>query len=284
MTGTAAHPAAQAHVEAVVDQSGTSFRWSMKLLPETKRQAMYAVYAFCREVDDIADEPGARERKERELDAWRDEIAALYDGRPSRPTTNALADAMQHFRLPQEAFLAVIEGMAMDLRGEMRAPSEDDLRLYCDRVAGAVGRLSLPIFGGAGGFEDDLARALGEALQLTNILRDLGEDARLGRLYLPRERLRAHGIEGDDPSAVLAHPNVAAVCAEMAQTARDRFAESAALIARGDRALLRPCRVMMAVYRRILDGLERRGWGDPAAPYELPKSTKLWLALRHGLF
>ncbi len=275
--------APQAHVQEIVDRSGTSFRWSMKILPPEKRQAMYAVYAFCREVDDVADEPGDPARKEAELDAWRAEIAALYAGTPTRPTTRALAEALGHFDLPQEAFLAVIDGMAMDLKGEMRAPDAATLHLYCDRVAGAVGRLSLPIFGGASRFENELARALGEALQLTNILRDLGEDARLGRLYLPRERLRAHGIETDDPGAVLAHPNVGAVCRELATAARRRYADSAALIARGDATLLRPCRVMMAVYRRILDGLERRGWDDPGAPYDLPRTTKLWIALRHGL-
>jgi squalene synthase HpnD len=275
---------ARAHVRAVVDGSGTSFGWTMRVLPEKQRHAMYAIYAFCREVDDIADEPGEAATKVRELSAWRAEIDAVYGGSAQRPTAIALAEALGQFALPKDAFLAVIDGMAMDLHGDMRAPSEETLHLYCDRVAGAVGRLSLAVFGGAEGIAEPLAKALGEALQLTNILRDLGEDARLGRLYLPRERLRAHGIDSDDPVAVLAHPNVGAVCAELAQRARQRFAESSALVARGARRPLKPCRMMIAVYGSVLSGLERRGWRDPRAPFRLPRRTKLWLALRYGMF
>lgn len=275
---------ALAHTRRIVDRSGTSFRWSMKVLPPEQRDAMYAVYAFCREVDDVVDEPGDREAKERALAAWRAEIDAVFDGSPTRPTGRALAAAMRKYALPKAAFLDVIDGMAMDLSGAMRAPSEADLHKYCDRVAGAVGRLSLPIFGGAGENAPALATALGEALQYTNMLRDLGEDMRLGRLYLPRERLVAHGIDSDDPATVLAHPNIGAVCDELAQHARQRFAESAALIAQGDRRRLKPCRVMMAVYQRILDGLVARGWSDPTAPFRLSKPTKAWIALRYGIF
>jgi len=275
---------ALAHARRIVDRSGTSFRWSMKVLPPEQRDAMYAVYAFCREVDDVVDEPGDREAKERALAAWRAEIDAVVDGSPTRPTGRALAAAMRKYVLPKAAFLDVIDGMAMDLSGAMRAPSEADLHKYCDRVAGAVGRLSLPIFGGAGENAPALATALGEALQYTNMLRDLGEDMRLGRLYLPRERLVAHGIDSDDPATVLAHPNIGAVCDELAQHARQRFAESAALIAQGDRRRLKPCRVMMAVYQRILDGLVARGWSDPMAPFRLSKPTKAWIALRYGIF
>jgi phytoene synthase len=256
----------------------------MKVLPPNKRRAMYAVYAFCREVDDVVDEPGDPRAKERELEAWRGEVEALYHGAPTRPTGQALADAVQEYALPKDAFLAVIDGMAMDLSGMMRAPSEADLQLYCDRVAGAVGRLSLPVFGGAGNNVAALATALGEALQYTNILRDLGEDLRLGRLYLPRERLMAHGIETDDPATVLAHPNIGAVCGEIAHAARARFAESAVLIAQGDTKSLKPCRVMMAVYQRLLAGLEDRGWDNPTAPFRLSKPTKVWIALRYGIF
>jgi phytoene synthase len=275
---------ALAHARRIVDRSGTSFRWSMKVLPPEQRDAMYAVYAFCREVDDVVDEPGDREAKERALAAWRAEIDAVVNGSPTRPTGRALAAAMRKYVLPKAAFLDVIDGMAMDLSGAMRAPSEADLHKYCDRVAGAVGRLSLPIFGGAGENAPALATALGEALQYTNMLRDLGEDMRLGRLYLPRERLVAHGIDSDDPATILAHPNIGAVCDELAQHARQRFAESAALIAQGDRRRLKPCRVMMAVYQRILDGLVARGWSDPTAPFRLSKPTKAWIALRYGIF
>ncbi|NQV80396.1 MAG: presqualene diphosphate synthase HpnD [Alphaproteobacteria bacterium] len=274
---------ARDHVRGVVDRSGSSFGWSMRTLPLAQREAMYAVYAFCREVDDIADEPGDPVARARELERWRDEIDAVYAGSPTRPTGVALAGAVKSFALPKYAFAAIIDGMAMDLRGDMTAPTEVVLSQYCDRVAGAVGRLSLTIFGGADSVADELAHVLGEALQFTNILRDLGEDAQLDRLYLPRERLRAHGIEANDPATVLAHPNIGAVCAEVARHARNRFAESAALVARAD-SRLKPVRMMIAVYEGILSGLEQRGWGDPGAPYRLPRRTKLWIALRHGIF
>ncbi|MDA1059462.1 MAG: presqualene diphosphate synthase HpnD [Proteobacteria bacterium] len=274
---------ARNHVRGVVDRSGSSFGWSMRTLPPAQREAMYAVYAFCREVDDVADEPGDPVARAHELENWRTEIDAVYAGSPTRPTGVALAGAVRTFGLPKDAFGAIIDGMAMDLRGDMTAPTEAVLGQYCDRVAGAVGRLSLTIFGGADRVADELAHALGEALQFTNILRDLGEDAQLGRLYLPRERLRAHGIVSYDPATVLAHPNIGIVCAEVARLARQRFAESAALVARAE-SRLKPVRMMIAVYEGILSGLERRGWDNPGAPYHMPRHTKLWIALRHGIF
>lgn len=275
---------ARAHVRQVVDRSGTSFRWSMKALPPDQRQAIYAVYAFCREVDDVVDEPGEVKAKADALAAWRAEIEAVYGGSPALSTGLAIADSLKTFALPKAAFLDVIDGMKMDLDGVMRAPSEADLYRYCDRVAGAVGRLSLSIFGSTGDKAHSLAAALGEALQYTNILRDLGEDMRLNRLYLPRENLVKHGIESDDPAIVLAHPNIGAVCDELARHARQRFGESTALIAQGDTKRLKSCRVMIAVYQRILDGLEARGWGNPTAPFHLSKPTKAWIALRYGIF
>ena len=274
---------ARAHVRQIVDRSGTSFRWSMKVLPSDQRQAMYAVYAFCREVDDIVDEPGDVKAKADALAAWRAEIEAVYDGSPALSTGLALADSLKTYALPKAAFLDVIDGMTMDLNGVMRAPSEADLSRYCDRVAGAVGRLSLSIFGNTGDKANSLAAALGEALQYTNILRDLGEDMRLNRLYLPRENLLKHGIESNDPTIVLAHPNVGAVCDELARYARERFGESTALIAQGDIKQLKSCRVMIAVYQRILDGLEARGWGNPTAPFHLSKPTKAWIAIRYWI-
>ena len=188
--------AARAHVQAVVAASGSSFYWSMRLLPRAKRDAMYAIYAFCREVDDIADGAASPAAKLAELDGWRVEIAALFAGRPSRPTTRALALPVSRFALPRAEFDAMIDGMEMDAGERMRAPSLAELERYCRCVAGAVGLLSVHVFGTRGPQLEQGALALGEALQLTNILRDLAEDAGRGRLYLPRELLDRHGISG----------------------------------------------------------------------------------------
>ena len=192
--------AAQAHVQSVVTASGSSFYWSMRLFPRAKRDAMYAIYAFCREVDDIADGDASPAAKLAELGGWRHEIAALFAGRPSRPTTRALARPISRFELPRIEFDAMLDGMEMDAGERMRAPPLAELERYCRCVAGAVGLLSLRVFGPHGRRLDLGALALGEALQLTNILRDLTEDAARGRLYLPRELLEQHGIASHDPA------------------------------------------------------------------------------------
>ena len=191
--------AAQAHVRAVVIGSGTSFYWGMRLLPAAKRNAMYAIYAFCREVDDVADGDAPVAAKLDQLAGWRREIDALFEGRPSRPTTLALLDPVARFDLPASEFHAMIDGMEMDAKDSMRAPPMSELIRYCRCVAGAVGLLSIRVFGAHGEEVRRGALALGEALQLTNILRDLSEDATRGRLYLPRELLQQHRIAGSDP-------------------------------------------------------------------------------------
>ena len=181
--------ASQEHVRAVVADSGTSFYWGMRLLPAAKREAMFAIYAFCREVDDIADSEASPASKQAELALWRAEVEALYAGRPSRPTSLALAAPIERFELPRAEFDAMIDGMEMDASEAMRAPPMAKLERYCRCVAGAVGVLSVRVFGARSPDRDAGAVALGDALQLTNILRDLVEDAGFGRLYLPRELL-----------------------------------------------------------------------------------------------
>jgi phytoene synthase len=275
--------AALAHVRAVATRSGSSFLWGMRLLPRARREAMYAIYAFCREVDDIADEGGSPAEKQRALAGWREEIERLYGGHPTRPITRALLRPIADYALPKAEFLAIVDGMEMDAQQDIRAPSLADLRLYCRRVAGAVGVLSVHAFGAMEPEAHDLALAEGEALQLTNILRDLAEDGARGRLYLPRELLRRHGIESDDPQAVLRDPGLAAVCGDLAALAEERFAEAKRLMAHCRRGPMRPARIMLAVYWRLLHRLKRRGWGDLNAEVRLPKAEKLWLALRHGL-
>jgi presqualene diphosphate synthase len=278
-----ADAAAQAHVQTVVRTSGSSFYWSMRLLPRAKRDAMYAVYAFCREVDDIADGAAAAPAKLAELGAWRREVSALFAGRPGRPTTRALAVPVIRFGLPQAEFEAMIDGMEMDAAERMRAPPLPELERYCRCVAGAVGLLSIRIFGADGPQLDRGALALGEALQLTNILRDLSEDAARGRLYLPRELLERHGIAAREPAAVLRHPALPEVCGALAGRARQRFAEAERLLGGGDRRQLRAALVMMQVYRRTLERLLARGWQRLDQPVRVARPERLWLALRYGL-
>ncbi len=273
----------QAHVDRVVARSGTSFLWGMRMLPAERRRAMRAIYAFCREVDDIADEPGDVAEKRRALAAWRAEIGRLYDGRPEWPTTRALLGPARRFGLPRAEFLAVIEGMEIDAAPAVRMPTLDDLLGYCRKVAGAVGMLSIHAFGAPEPPGPRIAETLGDALQLTNILRDPGEDAALGRLYAPMDMLARHGAPAGPPEAAIAHPGFAAVRAELAGLARDRYAEAAGLIADRRGRELRPAAVMMAVYRETLDRLEARGWERIDGRVRLSRPRKAWLALRHGL-
>jgi len=275
--------AARAEAEAIVVRSGTSFRSGMRILPPRQRVAMYAIYAFCREVDDIADEPGTPAAKIAALEAWREEIERLYDGRPSRPVARALLGPIGGFDLPKAEFLAVIDGMEMDAREDIQAPTPEDYALYCRRVAGAVGMLSVHVFGEVGLAGRELAEVLGEALQTTNILRDLAEDGRRGRLYLPQDLLRDAGIEATSPAAVLAHPALPIACDRLAERAEALFARARAVLARCDRRKVRPARVMLEVYHRILRRLVARGWRRLDSPVRISAAMKLRILLRHGI-
>ena len=276
--------AAWAHVRTVAERSGSSFLAGIRILPRSRREAMYAIYAYCREIDDIADDPLPIDEKSRLLAEWRKEIERLYAGAPSRPTTHALLGTVGEFDLRREDFLALIDGMEMDADGSAtHGPTMETLDLYCDRVASAVGRLSIQVFGDSGEAAHEVAWALGRALQLTNILRDLREDADRGRLYLPSDLLAKHGIVTRDPDAVLADTALTDVCNDLAEVARQRFEDSASAIARCDRRAMRPATVMMHVYGRVLDGLLRRGWRRLEERVSVPTATKIWIAIRHGL-
>ncbi|MCG8692348.1 MAG: presqualene diphosphate synthase HpnD [Minwuiales bacterium] len=273
-----------AHVRQVVADSGSSFFWGMRILPQERRDAMYAIYAFCREVDDVADEPGSDAAKAEQLAEWRAEIERLYERRPTRPTTLALVLPVESFNLPKEEFLAIIEGMEMDAQNAMFAPPMDQLTAYCRRVAGAVGLLSIRVFGATKPPADEFALTLGDALQLTNILRDVREDADMGRLYLPRDLLVANGIEIGDIDSIVNHPNLPAVCKSLSETAALRFEQARDMAAQCDRNALRPALIMMDVYERILRRLVQRGWQTLHPPVKLSKPEKLWIVARRGLF
>ena len=266
-----------------VEAAGTSFYWAMRLLPKHRRNGMYAVYAFCREVDDIADSERPVAYKIAALAAWREEIDALYTGNPRHLIAHALSEPTVRYRLRPRDFLAIIDGMEMDAREDIRAPDLATLDLYCARVASAVGLLSVHVFGDSSDAAHAVAESLGRALQLTNILRDLDEDAGRGRLYLPREILDRHGIRGTDPTAVIRHPALPAVCREVAAIAEQHFLSSVSVMENCSRRAMRPAAVMAAIYHATLSALLRSGWRDPATRVSVSKPLKLWLVLRHGL-
>ena len=253
----------------------SNFYLAMRILPQAQRNAMYAVYAFCRAVDDVADDRvGTRDERRAELDRWRADIAALYAGRaPARVAD--LAGPVRRFGLDQADFLAIIDGMQMDVDEDICAPDLAKLDLYCDRVASAVGRLSVRIFGVPDALGPKLAHHLGRALQLTNILRDLDEDAEIGRLYLPREKLVEAGIATTDPHAVLSSPGLARVCDFVATEAERHFAAANAIIRQAPRATTIAPRLMRDVYHLILQKLKARGWSAPRERVRTPKAQVL---------
>ena len=272
------------HVEAVVRRSETSFFWAMRRLAKGKRQAMFALYAFCREVDDIVDNPGEKVAKRLALLEWRDEIERLFAGCPRTLTCQALLPAVSRYSLQKDDFRAVIDGMEMDARDYVRIADMDELKLYCDRVAGAVGRISTDIFGLPRPFSEVLANSEGLALQLTNIQRDLVEDSKLGRLYLPADVLAAHEItDTGDLARVLDHPRLPRVCEELTGIAIRNFEEAINIAHQCDADCVRPAMMMLQVYRRVLERLQHRGWKDLATPVSLSKPLKLWIAVRYGV-
>jgi presqualene diphosphate synthase len=268
-------------VAAAERASGSSFYNAMRILPRAQREAMFEIYSFCRQVDDIADSSGPRGERREELARWRADIDGLYAGK-AVPRTHGLQAPLRNFGLRREDFHAVIDGMEMDVVADIRAPDDATLELYCDRVASAVGRLSVRVFGMEERDGIALAHHLGRALQLTNILRDLDEDAAFGRLYLPAEALREAGIAATDPPPVLAHPALGKACAPVVARARGHFVEADAIMARNARRTVRAPRIMAEAYKLILGSLVARGWSHPRRPIHLPKSRLLWIIMRHA--
>lgn len=275
------YPRALADVKARVAASRTSFHAGMLILPRARREAMYALYAFCREVDDIADESPTREESARGLQQWRSRISALFRGTAEDSITAALAPAINRFGLVESDFQSIIDGMAMDAATVICAPDMLTLDLYCDRVASAVGRVSVRIFGDASPAAMKLSYHLGRAFQLTNILRDLAEDAGRGRLYLPEEMLAKHGITSRVPAEVLRDEGLPAVCRDLAALTCGHFAAADEAMQICRPGAMRPARIMRAYYGAIFNRLVANDWRDPAARVCLPKWKKLWLVLRH---
>ena len=272
-------------VEAVKDKaSGSSFYSAMRLMPKRQRDAMFAIYAFCRMVDDIADDGiGTRAERHEQLVAWRADIEALYAGHPPE-RAQFLSAPVAQYGLRKEDFLTVIDGMDMDVAMDIVAPDLATLDLYCERVASAVGRLSIKVFGMEEGPGFALAHHLGRALQLTNILRDIDEDAAISRLYLPREYLLEFGVTSLDPKKAVQDPNIDKVCRRLAALAHRHYDEASRIMRARPKGRVRTPRLMCAVYSETLRQTEMQGWLPPRKRVSLSKTQLLAIVLRYGIF
>ena len=264
-------------------RSGSSFYYSFLFLPPQRRRAITALYAYCREVDDVVDEMQDPAVAQAKLAWWADEIGRLYDGDPQHPVTRALAPHLLAFRIRRDSLMLVLEGMAMDLR-QNRYLDYPALERYCHNVAGGVGELSAGIFGASEERTFEYARRLGLALQLTNIIRDVGEDARRGRVYLPLDELQRHGVTVADLLAGRYADGYLPLMRFQAQRARDLYAAALAALPAADRLAQRPGLIMGAIYATLLDEIEREGFRVLHQRVALTPLRKLWIAWRTWVF
>lgn len=258
-------------------KSGSSFYYSFLFLPPQKRQAITALYAFCREVDDAVDEISDPEVAAKTLTWWRQEIDQTFQGSPSHPVGHALQTALSHFDLHSEYFHEIIDGMEMDLQ-QHRYPAFKHLALYCHRVASVVGLLAAEIFGYQNRKTLKYAEKLGLAFQLTNIIRDVREDAERGRIYLPEEDMQRFNVSQNDILHFRQTPELTDLLRFEAQRARDFYQEAKSLLPDEDRYKQRTGLIMSAIYEKTLDELEREGFQVMQHRLSLTPLRKLWLA------
>jgi 15-cis-phytoene synthase len=257
--------------------SGSSFYYSFLFLPPERRRAIIALYAFCREVDDAVDEaadPGVARAK---LDWWRSEIRAMFTGNPQHPVARALLPAVRAYDLPESWLMEIIDGMQMDLDYN-RYPNFPTLEVYCHRVAGVVGLLSAGIFGYSEPATLDYARTLGIALQLTNIIRDVGEDVRRNRIYLPLDELDRFGLTTDDVVERREDQRFERLMAFQIGRAQDYYDRALSLLPRADRRPQRAGLVMAAIYRTLLEEIASEHGRTLTQRIALTPVRKLWIA------
>ena len=259
--------------------SGSSFYYSFMFLPMDKREAITALYAFCREVDDIADECTDFSIAQTKLNWWRTEIESLYQGKPQHPVSKALVQPIKTHHLEAKHFIEIIDGMEMDLVHH-RYADFDALRLYCHRAAGVVGQLSASIFGYANPSTLEYAEALGIAFQLTNIIRDVGEDSRRGRVYLPADELARFGLSADDVLERRGGEAFTKLMEFQADRARSFYDLAYSKLAPEDRSSQRAGLIMAAIYRTLLEEIERDGFQVLDRRVALTPLRKLWIAWR----
>jgi len=270
------------YCQAKAAGSGSSFYYAFLFLPPERRRAITALYAFCREVDDAVDEPSDPEVARARLAWWSKEVAALYAGHPEHPVGQALLPAIAPFDLRRDLLEEIIAGMSMDL-AYARYTSFDDLRLYCHRVAGVVGSLAARIFGHTDPATLDYAERLGLAFQLTNIIRDIGEDARRNRIYLPLEDLAAHDVPAADLLEARTSDRFRKLLAFQIDRARRCYEDAFARLPTADRRTQRPGIIMAGIYRTLLEEIARDPDQVLTHRTSLPPIRKLWIAWRTWL-
>lgn len=258
-------------------KSGSSFYYSFMFLPPERRQAITALYAFCREVDDVVDECQDAQIARTKLDWWRHEVARVHTGEPTHPVTIALKDVVGRFNLPLEQLIEIIDGMEMDLM-QSRYLDFKGLQLYCYRVASVVGLLAAEIFGYQDRQTLKYAHDLGMAFQLTNIIRDVGEDARRGRIYLPIDELQRFKVPASQIMEGRHDDNFRELMAFQAARARQYYDQALDELPAVDRKSQRPGLVMAAIYRTLLDEIERDGFLVLDRRTSLTPVRKLWIA------
>lgn len=274
--------AANAYCQEKAAASGSSFYYSFLFLEPVRRQAITALYAFCREVDDVVDECPDPALAQTKLVWWRGELAQLYAGSPTHPVTLALQEAMQSFSLPHEQLTEIIDGMEMDLH-QARYVDFKSLHLYCYRVASVVGLLAAEIFGYSDRRTLKYAHDLGLAFQLTNIVRDVGEDARRGRIYLPLDELQRFDVSQSDLIESRYSEKFSALMRFQIERARAMYAQAFAQLPAADRRSQRAGLVMAAIYQSTLDEIERDGYRVLHQRIALTPLRKLWIAGRTWL-
>jgi len=260
-------------------QSGSSFYYSFLFLPDERRRAITALYAFCREVDDIVDECSDAALARTKLAWWRTEVEGLYAGRPQHPVTQALAPHLERFGIRHRLLNDILDGMEMDLEAS-RYPDFAALRQYIYRVAGAVGLLAAGIFGYRNAQTLQYAERLGTAFQLTNIVRDVGEDARKGRIYIPDDELARFGVSASDIIALRQSDAFADLMRFQIERAQRSYAEAMEMLPAEDRRAQRPGLMMAAIYRALLDEIQRDGCRVLSHRTTLTPIRKLWIAWR----
>tara|TARA_B100000676_G_C18052133_1_gene831912 strand:- start:749 stop:1627 length:879 start_codon:yes stop_codon:yes gene_type:complete len=271
------------YVSDIVKDSGSSFSLPMLLLPKHKREAMLALYAFCRETDDVADEIDDNDLSKKLILAWRNEVKLLFKGSPNHPVTIALIEPVKNFNLTEDLFHEILDGFEMDRSGMMSRPTLDELELYCHRVASCVGLLSVKIFGHSSPRIVNFAEHLGQAFQLTNILRDVAEDATRGRIYLPVEFLEQEGIADVNAKDLINTPEVANVCRKVGEVARNRFKLADEFLPGSERKNMRPAILMRVIYEAYLDEIEKHGFQLENRRIRFNKFQKISLLCK-GLF
>lgn len=260
-------------------RSGSSFYYSFLFLPAQRRRAITALYAFCREVDDAVDETADAQVARTKLDWWRAEVERLFANDPQHPVSRALAPHLEAFSIGRRQLLEIVDGMQMDLE-QNRYLDFEGLRLYCHRVAGVVGELAANIFGATEPGTRDYAHELGLAFQLTNIIRDVGEDARKGRIYLPIEDLQRFEVPAHEILAAKHSERFAALMRFEAERAREHYRRAFAALPEADRRAQRPGLMMAAIYATLLAEIERDGFLVLDRRTSLTPIRKLWLAWR----